>query len=60
MMIIKNKYYFPNNSLLIICGDVKHEDAFKKAEAIFGDWANSGFNPHEKYPIPPLNRLRKA
>ncbi|MEO5944105.1 MAG: insulinase family protein [Ferruginibacter sp.] len=25
MMIIKNKYYFPNNSLLVICGDVKHE-----------------------------------
>ena len=22
MMIIKDKYYFPNNSLLVICGDV--------------------------------------
>ncbi|MGN7203722.1 M16 family metallopeptidase [Pedobacter sp. SAFR-022] len=29
MMIIKDKYYYPNNSLLTICGDVKHEDAFK-------------------------------
>lgn len=60
MMIIKNKYYFPNNSLLTICGDVKHEDAFKKAEAIFGNWANSGFNPNEKYPIPPFKPLAKS
>src|SRR6478609_7028912 len=52
MMIIKDKYYFPNNSLLVICGDVKHEDAFAKAQAIYGDWKNSGFDPHQKYPIP--------
>jgi zinc protease len=60
MMVIKNKYYFPNNSLLIICGDIKHEDGFKKAEAIFGDWANSGFNPHEKYPIPAFKPVEKS
>lgn len=60
MMVIKNKYYFPNNSLLIICGDVKHEDSFKKAEDIFGDWANSGFNPHEKYPIPAFKPVEKS
>ncbi len=60
MMIIKDKYYFPNNSLLIICGDVKHDDAFKMAENIYGDWQNSGFNPHEKYPIPPFKPLEKS
>jgi zinc protease len=52
MMIIKDKYYHPNNSILVICGDVKHEQAFAQAKAIFGDWPNSGFNPVEKYPIP--------
>jgi zinc protease len=52
MMIIKNKYYFPNNSLLVICGDVKHEDAFAKAKNIFGSWAPSDFDPFTKYPIP--------
>ncbi|PUZ22049.1 zinc protease [Chitinophaga costaii] len=52
MMIIKNKYYFPNNSLLTIAGDVNHEEAFANAEKIFGDWASSGFDPIEKYPIP--------
>ncbi len=60
MMIIKNKYYFPNNSLLTICGDVKHADAFALAESIFGDWENSGFDPLVKYPIPPFKPLDKS
>jgi zinc protease len=60
MMIIKNKYYHPNNSLLIICGDVKHEDGFKKAEQIFGEWPNSGFDPHVKYPIPAFKPVAKT
>lgn len=60
MMIIKNKYYFPNNSLLTICGDVKHEDAFALAEKIFGDWQSSGFDPIQKYPIPPFKPLAKS
>lgn len=60
MTIIKNKYYHPNNSLLTICGDVKHEDAFKRAEYIFGDWPNSGFDPHVKYPIPAFPPLAKS
>src|SRR6201991_1946524 len=60
MMVIKNKYYFPNNSLLTICGDVKHEDAFAKAESIFGDWESSGFDPIQKYPIPPFKPLDKS
>jgi zinc protease len=60
MMIIKDKYYFPNNSLLVICGDVKHDDAFAKAKNIFGDWANSGFDPHQKYPIPEFSPIVKT
>lgn len=52
MMIIKNKYYFPNNSMLVICGDVHHGEAFALAKEIFGDWASSGWDPHQKYPIP--------
>jgi zinc protease len=60
MMVIKNKYYFPNNSLLTICGDVKHEQAFKLAEAIFGSWENSGFDPLVKYPIPPFKPVEKS
>ena len=60
MMVIKNKFYFPNNSLLTICGAVKHDDAFAMAEQVFGDWANSGFDPFQKYPIPPFIPLPKT
>ncbi len=57
MMIIKDKYYHPNNSLLIICGDVDHKNAFALANKIYGDWPNSGFDPHQKYPIPEFKPL---
>jgi zinc protease len=60
MLVIKNKYYFPNNSLVTICGDVKHDDAFALAEKIFGDWESSGFDPIQKYPIPPFKPLDKS
>jgi zinc protease len=52
MMIIKDKYYYPNNSVLVIAGDVQHEEAFASASRIFSDWQTSGFDPHQKYPIP--------
>lgn len=60
MMIIKDKYYYPNNSLLVICGDVNHEEAFANAKKIYGDWQSSGFDPHEKYPIPEFKPLDSA
>ena len=52
MMVIKNKYYYPNNSILVICGDVKHQEAFAQAKSIFGSWESSGFDPITKWPIP--------
>jgi len=60
MMVIKDKYYHPNNSILVITGDVKHDKAFELAKSIFGDWSNSGFDPHEKYPIPEFKPLAKT
>ncbi len=60
MMVIKDKYYLPNNSLLTICGDVKHDDAFALAESIFGDWAKSDFDPFVKYPLPTFKPLPKS
>jgi zinc protease len=60
MMIIKDKYYFPNNSVLVICGDVKPDEAFAKAQSIFGDWQSSGFDPHQKYPIPEFKPIAQT
>jgi zinc protease len=57
MNVIKNKYYFPNNSLLAVCGDVDHNKIFAEVEKIYGDWAPSGFDPFQKWPIPEFKPL---
>ncbi|MCY7411254.1 MAG: insulinase family protein [Chitinophagales bacterium] len=57
MRIIQGKYYSPNNSLLTIAGDVKHDEVFAKVKALYGDWQSSGFDPIAKYPIPEFKPL---
>jgi len=56
---IKNKYYWPNNSVLVIAGDVKVDEAFNSAEDIFGSWKASPFDPFKKWPIPEFKPLAK-
>ncbi|QES87254.1 M16 family metallopeptidase [Rhizosphaericola mali] len=57
MMIIKNKYYVPNNSLLVVCGDVQHQSVMTEIEQIFGNWKRSAVNPQIQYPIPEFKPL---
>ncbi len=38
MQTIQKKFYVPNNSALLIAGDVKAEEVFKLAEDMFGKW----------------------
>lgn len=60
MDTIKNKYYWPNNSLLIVAGDVKHEEGFSLTENILGNWQPSGFDPAKKWPVPEFQPLKKT
>ncbi|SRR5579871_135826 len=60
MRVIKDKYYYPNNSILIVGGNVKHEDIFQKAKLIFGDWKPSDFDPFQKWPIPEFASLNAS
>jgi zinc protease len=60
MMVIKEKYYVPNNSLLVIAGDVEPSKAFAMAQQIFGDWQPSDVDPHQKYPVPEFPALQKT
>jgi zinc protease len=60
MQTIKNKYYWPNNSMLIIAGDVDHNAVFAKVKQIFSDWKASGFDPFKKWPIPEFKPLDKT
>jgi zinc protease len=56
MRAIKDLYYVPNNSVLIISGDVDPARAFALAEATFGKWER-GEDPFAKSPVPPIPPL---
>jgi len=38
MRMIQGRYYVPNNTALVVTGDVKPEEVFRLAEQDFGDW----------------------
>jgi zinc protease len=58
MQTIQKKYYYPNNSILVVAGDVEHDKVFAVAEKIMGDWKSSDFEIFEKYPIPEFEPLK--
>ena len=56
MRYIQNKYYIPNNSVLIVAGDVKPDSIFAIAERQLGDWARRP-DPFVSDPVPPIPPL---
>lgn len=58
MHTIQQKFYVPNNSALIVAGDVNAAEIFKMAEELYGDWPR-GEDPFIKNPLvthPPLTK----
>jgi zinc protease len=58
MRTIQQKFYVPNNSALIVAGDVNAPEIFKMAEEMYGDWA-AAEDPFVKNPLvthPPLTK----
>ena len=58
MRIIQDKYYYPNNSMIVIAGDVNHQEMYTKIEKVFGDWKPADFDPFQKWPIPEFEPLK--
>ena len=58
MREIQHRYYVPNNTALIIAGDVTPERAFALANRIYGDWPR-GADPFATNPIPPIPPLTR-
>ena len=56
---IQRKYYVPNNSVLIVTGDVYPDSVFALAAKAFGDWPR-GADPFKTDPIPPIPALAKS
>ena len=57
MRLIEGRYYVPNNSALVVTGDVQAQDIYKMADEFFGDWPRREKNPFVEFPMvehPPL------
>ncbi len=56
------KYWAPNNSVVVVSGDIKPEEAFAQVEQFFGDWPRAA-DPFERDPLvqhPPLTKSSGA
>lgn len=58
MRTIRDLYYVPNNSALIVAGDVDPARIFDLAQRVLGDWPR-GEDPFTKAPIPPVPPLER-
>ncbi|HYM20547.1 MAG TPA: pitrilysin family protein [Candidatus Kapabacteria bacterium] len=58
MLAIKEKYYIPNNSLLIIAGDCRTEDVRSLVPKYFNSWKR-GADPFVSDPLPEVTPLAK-
>ena len=62
MRLIQSRYYVPNNSALVVTGDVNAEEVFKMAQEFYGDWPKAE-DPFVKFPMvehPPLPKSEGA
>jgi zinc protease len=63
MRLIQSRYYVPNNSAVIVTGDVDPARAFAVAEDLFGEWRPRERDPFEEFPLvehPPLPKSEAA
>jgi zinc protease len=63
MRLIQSRYYVPNNSAIVVTGDVKPEEAFALVESLFGEWKRRERDPFEEFPLvehPPLPKSEAA
>jgi zinc protease len=57
MRLIQARYYVPNNSVLVVTGDVNPEEIFKLAQEFYDDWPRREKDPFVEFPLvehPPL------
>jgi zinc protease len=57
MRLIQARYYVPNNSAVVITGDVNPTDVFRMVEDMFGTWQKRAKDPFVEFPLvehPPL------
>ena len=63
MRLIQQRYYVPNNSALVLTGDVNPAEVMKMAQEFYGDWARREKDPFVEFPLvehPPLAKSEGA
>jgi zinc protease len=60
MRLIQERYYVPNNSALVLTGDVNPEDVFKMAQELYGDWPSREKDPFVEFPLVEHPSLEKS
>jgi zinc protease len=63
MRTIQARYYVPNNSAIVVTGDVTPAEAFRVVEELFGEWKRRERAPFDEFPLvehPPLARSEAA
>jgi len=63
MRLIQSRYYVPNNSALVVTGDVNPDEIFKMAQDLYGDWPRREKDPFIEFPLvehPPLTKSEGA
>ncbi|HYV98753.1 MAG TPA: pitrilysin family protein [Gemmatimonadaceae bacterium] len=58
MRAIQHRYYVPNNTAIIVAGDIAPAEAFARAEKWFGSWARAA-DPFASDPMPPVPPLAR-
>lgn len=59
MRLIQGRYYVPNNSAVVVTGDVKADEVFQLVTDLFGDWPRREKDPFVEFPPvehPPLEK----
>ena len=59
MRLIQQRYYVPNNSAIVVTGDVQPDQVFALVQELFGDWPRAE-DPFVKYPAVEHPSLAKS
>ena len=63
MRLIQGRYYVPNNSAIVVTGDVSPQAVFQMVRDLFGDWPRREKDPFVEFPLvehPPLPKSEGA
>lgn len=60
MRLIQQRYYVPNNSALVLTGDVNPTEVFKLAQEFYGDWPRREKDPFVEFPLVEHPQLPKS